>query len=121
MRLVTSATTKPFQLDERRSFRHPMAIVTRLRELGGRDVPVVLRDVSTIGFSGDCNAEIEAPTIIAIALPPVGEVRARVRWMREGMIGAEFLTRLPADSLERVLEANPDSLIDIGRDTGLEA
>lgn len=118
--MTTATTTKPFQLDERRSFRHTMAIVSRLRELGGPDAPIVLRDLSTIGFSGDCNAALDAPTIVALSLPPIGEVRARVRWVREGMIGAEFLTRLDEDSLERVLEANPDSLIDIGRDTGLE-
>jgi hypothetical protein len=104
-------SSKPFQLDERRSFRYPMAIVTRLRELGNADVPVVLHNLSTIGFSGECAAPLEAPTVIAISLPPIGEIRARVRWTREGLVGAEFLSRLEEADLERVLEANPGSIV----------
>mgnify|MGYP002780353238 CR=1 FL=1 len=108
---LLAMSTKPFQLDERRSFRYPMAIVTRLRELGNADVPVVLHNLSTIGFSGECAAPLDAPTVIAISLPPIGELRARVRWSRDGLFGAEFLTRLEEDRLERVLEANPGSIV----------
>lgn len=107
---------KAFKLDERRSFRHPMCIVTRLRELGAADVPIVLRNVSAVGFSGECNAVLDVPTLVAIHLPPLGEVRARIRWVNDGVLGGEFLTRLEERTLERVLEHNPNSLIDIGRE-----
>lgn len=106
---------KAFKLDARRSFRHPMCIVTRLRELGGVEVPIVLRNVSAIGFAGDCNAQIEAPTLVAIHLPPLGELRARIRWVDDGTLGGEFLTKLDEESLERVLEAVPNSVVDARR------
>lgn len=111
-----TTATKPFQLDDRRSFRHPMAIVTRMRELGGPDAPVVLRDLSTVGFAGESHGMFEAPTLVAIQLPPVGEVRARIRRTADGIIGGEFLQRLDDATLERVLEHNPGSLIDVSRE-----
>lgn len=112
---MQTLSNKAFKLDERRSFRHPMCIVTRLRELGASDVPIVLRNVSAVGFSGECTAAFEAPTLVAIHLPPLGEVRARVRWVNDGIIGGEFLTRMDDDSLERVLEAVPNSVVDARR------
>lgn len=112
---MSTVPGKAFKLDDRRSFRHPMSIVTRLRELGGPDVPVVLRNLSAVGFSGDCNAPIDAPTVVAVQLPPIGEVRARIRWTSDGLLGGEFLVRLDEDSLERVLEAGPNGLIDVRR------
>lgn len=112
---MQTLSNKAFKLDERRSFRHPMCIVTRLRELGASDVPIVLRNVSAVGFSGECNASIEAPTLVAIHLPPLGEVRARVRWVNDGIIGGEFLTRLNNLELERVLATAPNNIVDLDR------
>jgi hypothetical protein len=109
---VGQVQSKAFKLDERRSFRHPMTIVTRMRELGGGDVPVVLRNLSTVGFSGDCNAPLAVPTLVVIQLPPLGELRARLRWASDGTLGGEFLTRLDEDALEQVLAAVPNSIVD---------
>jgi hypothetical protein len=110
-----TANTESFRLDDRRSFRHPMAIVTRIRELGGPDVPIVLRDLSAVGFSGDSHARIAAPTVVAVMLPPIGEVRARVCRAKDGLIGGEFLQPLENAALELILEQHPDSLIDAAR------
>ncbi len=107
--------SKAFKLDERRSFRHPMTIVTRMRELGGGDVPVVLRNVSAVGFSGDCNAVLDVPTLVAIQLPPLGELRARLRWINDGTVGGEFITRLDDEALEQVLASVPNSVVDSRR------
>lgn len=106
---------EPFRLDDRRSFRHPLALVTRLRELGGADAPVVLRNLSTVGFSGESAIRLPAPTLIALQLPPLGEVRARVRWTRDGVVGGEFLERLDQDAVDRVLAHEPGDVVDVTR------
>jgi hypothetical protein len=98
-----STALEPFRLDDRRSFRHPLALMTRLRELGGIDAPVVLRNLSTVGFSGESTIRLTAPTLVALSVPPLGELRARVRWVRDGVIGGEFLERLDPQAVEQVL------------------
>ncbi|QHL91097.1 hypothetical protein GVO57_10050 [Sphingomonas changnyeongensis] len=104
---MTISTAGTFRLDDRRSFRHPLAIATRVRELGGANFPIILRNLSAVGFQGECRTALTVPSVIALNLPPLGEVRARVRWVRDEIVGAEFIERLEIEDVDRVLAAAP--------------
>ncbi len=108
---MTISTAGTFRLDDRRSFRHPLAIATRVRELGGANFPIILRNLSAVGFQGECRTPLTVPSVIALNLPPLGEVRARVRWVRDEIVGAEFIERLEIEDVDRVLAAAPDPLL----------
>lgn len=96
---------KAFSQEDRRSERRSLALVTAIRELGGAPIPILVRDISEVGFSGDCHAPYPVPSLVSVSLPPLGDVRARVRWVGDGKLGAEFLQRLTEEAIAAVVQA----------------
>lgn len=88
-----------FNVEDRRSRRKPVGLKTQIRELGCPDVAIGLTNVSAVGFSGTCIQDYRVPSIVAIALPGLGEIRARLVRAEPGRISGEFIQRLDAGQM----------------------
>ena len=89
----------PFKVEDRASLRYRAQLEVMIRELGGPDEPIRLIDISARGFRGECAAPFEKPCILSLALPVFGDVKARLVWRRDGMIGAQFLVPIDMQAL----------------------
>ena len=94
-----------FSVEDRRSERKRLSMLTSVRELGGANQPICLEDISAVGFAGSCHVPFRVPTLVSVALAPLGEVKARVIWVYEGRVGGEFIQKLDDGQLESVLAA----------------
>lgn len=93
------------QSDERYADRFAVSIETEMRELGMPNVPVRIDNVSTQGFGGHCNERFMRPCVVAVELPGVGAVKARVVWTGDNTVGGEFLVPLDLGQLDCELGA----------------
>lgn len=83
-----------FNVEDRRSRRKRVVLKTRIRELGYPNVAIDVTNVSAVGFSGNCVQEYRVPSVVAIALPGLGEIRARLVRAEPGRLSGEFIQRL---------------------------
>jgi hypothetical protein len=81
------ATSKQRRSAKRRHF----SLKTSVRHGPFEQAPITLEDLSFTGFAGLCDAPVRVGGFVSIALPPIGLVRAKVVWVRDDRIGAEFL------------------------------
>ena len=69
-------------------------------------LPIHLRNISTLGFMGECNGELPVGSAVAVELPGVGIARALVRWTIGAKIGGSFNIKV---DLRLLREAAPDA------------
>jgi hypothetical protein len=75
---------------ERETDAVPFSLVTSLRGPGG-PASVLVRSLSSTGFSAEALARFSRGTKVWINLPAIGEVGAVIAQNRSGGIAAEFL------------------------------
>lgn len=86
------------------------SLVTRLRAAGA-SATVLVHDLSSTGFEAECIAKFRPGSKVRITLPGLGDVDARIRSARRGVLTAAF--DAPIDLASCVAAANwPD--VDFG-------
>ena len=100
---MKQAQAKTETSEARAADRYAIELATAMRELGAPDQPVRLHNISTQGFAGTTDHAFGRPCVVAITLPGVGDVKARVIWTGEGAVGGEFLAPLELDALDHPL------------------
>lgn len=93
-----------FNADERSGDRYSVSIDTMMRELGQADQPLHIADISGRGFGGHSPHAFRPPCVVSVALPGIGDVKARVVWTGSGRIGGQFLMRIALEALIAALE-----------------
>lgn len=63
---------------------------TRALATDGRDLAMVVVNISPNGLMARCDERVEAGTRVHVRLPGIGPVLAEVRWALGGRIGCEF-------------------------------
>lgn len=76
---------------------HRLMKVTLFHERFG-SADGVIRDISSGGIGGRCNAELEPGDVIEIDRPGLGRFEAEVRWVRGGQFGAQLTSDLRIDT-----------------------
>jgi hypothetical protein len=89
------------RVERRRVVRSPAEVEALLLSSHGDEASVRLADVSSHG----CNVRGEVPwlrpgSFVSIGFGDAPELRAIVRWMREGAAGMEFLQPIPPERTE---------------------
>lgn len=93
-RVTDHIYTDPFNVEDRRSRRKRVGLKTRIRELGCPNIAIALTNVSAVGFSGACIQDYHVPSLVAVALPGLGDIRARLVRAEPDRISGEFIQRL---------------------------
>jgi hypothetical protein len=58
----------------------------------------VIRDISSGGLGGRCNADLFIGDVVEIERPGLGRFEAEIRWVRSGQFGAQLTTDLRIDT-----------------------
>jgi hypothetical protein len=82
---------------EREPRVHRLMKVTVFHERFG-SADAVIRDISTGGLGGRCNAELIPGDVIDIDRPGLGRFEAEVRWVRSGQFGAQLTADMKIDT-----------------------
>ena len=69
-------------------------------------MPIHLRNISTLGFMGECAGNVPIGCAVAIELPGIGTARGLVRWTIGTKIGGSFSGKIDLDLLR---DAAPDA------------
>jgi hypothetical protein len=64
---------------------------------------ITIRNLSTSGFMGEADVEIQSGTWLGVVVPGCGIARALIRWSEEGEIGGQFRRPLNLKRLEECL------------------
>jgi len=105
------ANPKPFQLDERRSFRFGIEIEARLIGPDGMAMPFLVQNLSRHGASGEwAGGDLVRGTAVALLFPDLGRFAAHIVWAEKDRLGVEFVAPLPPPALDRLLEEDPDAI-----------
>lgn len=92
------ATTKVDpDLPQREARVHRLMKVTVFHERFG-SADAVIRDISSGGLGGRCQATLISGDVIEIDRPGLGRFEAEVRWVRAGQFGAQLTSDLKIDT-----------------------
>ena len=69
-------------------------------------VAIHLRNISSLGFMGECASDLPIGSAVAVELPGVGVARGLVRWTIGAKVGGSFNSKIDLDLLR---EAAPDA------------
>jgi hypothetical protein len=86
-------------MPEREARVHRLMKVTVFHERFG-SADAVIRDISSGGLGGRCNAVLIAGDVIDIDRPGLGRFEAEVRWVRSGQFGAQLTSDMRIDTKE---------------------
>lgn len=88
---MAEAATETGKPERRRVDRVPLCRAAQLRPNGWSRFEVQLVDLSPRGFRARCDALLKVGNYVAIEIPGIGSVDARVIWRKLGEIGAQFV------------------------------
>jgi hypothetical protein len=89
------------QSDRRRSFRLPVELDAKMRELGASGIEAKVLNISERGFMAVADAEFEVGSRIWLMLPGRGRANAVIKWTAGDKLGAEFAEPISLDGLAR--------------------
>ncbi len=69
----------------------------------GRELPVVIKNITPRGFMAAAQIPIDAACEFVVEIANFGIVRAKIRWIDGCDFGAAFLDYLPLTTVSRVL------------------
>ena len=99
--LTDTAASVVHQSDEnvpqREARVHRLMKVTIFHERFG-SADAVIRDISSGGLGGRCNARLIEGDVIELDRPGLGRFEAEVRWVRSGQFGAQLTSDLRIDT-----------------------
>lgn len=102
-----------FELDARRSYRHLVNVDCELRIDGGEPHLTALTSISREGFSASYILPAPVGVALELIMPGVGTFVGRAVWLRDFQVGGEFNQQLTGETLEAILSADPDALLEI--------
>ncbi len=79
--------------------RNATNVSTRLFLPDGRELRIVIKNITPRGFMAVAQSPIGEPCEMGVELPAFGIVRARVRWIEGTNFGASFIGELPRTAL----------------------
>jgi hypothetical protein len=99
---LTESGVSPTEADgrnmpEREARVHRLMKVTVFHERFG-SADAVIRDISSGGLGGRCNAVLIIGDVIEIDRPGLGRFEAEVRWVRNGQFGAQLTSDMRIDT-----------------------
>ncbi len=83
--------------DRRRHPRYALYERARLRPNDWSTVQIALRDISSHGFRGECEANLKIGGFVMLEVNGIGQVEAKIMWRRNAEIGAEFARPIALD------------------------
>lgn len=89
--------------DGRQAQRNGVDLATTLRTLGYHGHDVSVRDISTLGFMAETDAEFPVGAHARLRVPGLGVVISRIVWASAGRVGGAFVTPLEPVRLSRAL------------------
>lgn len=89
--------------EHRRAERELIEVSTTLRASGVHGLDIVIRNISTLGFMAEAEGEFAAGDLVRVRLPAIGTLGARVIWVKDGQIGAEFEHEIELPRLRAML------------------
>jgi hypothetical protein len=92
----------PREINERRHERHPLAVDSRVRELGAPGGRGRIKDVSVAGCRLDA-VDLPRNAEIWVTLGESQPMRARVVWVASGEAGCEFYAPLTRADLRNIM------------------
>jgi hypothetical protein len=75
-----------------RKDRHPVEIDAVAYRSDGTKIPVRLTNFSEHGCRIDAAEELQIGEHLSIAVPRMGQLKAKIRWALAGSAGAQFIT-----------------------------
>ena len=81
---------QPHALDDRREPRRAMQLETQGALEGGVEANVTVHNLSTSGLLFETELPLAEDEVLAIALPEIGTVEARIVWHSDRLFGGEF-------------------------------
>lgn len=79
--------------------RFTIMLETQLLPHDGEAVEVVIRDISSTGFMGECDSFVRIGSLVSVALPEIGQVDATIVWALAGRLGGKFSAPVAIDGL----------------------
>jgi hypothetical protein len=76
--------------DRRSEPRQSMALAGTIRRVGGPDIKIIVRNLSTRGMMAECPVSFSRGESIEIALPGIGAVTGLIAWTAGGRAGISF-------------------------------
>lgn len=74
-----------------------------LLHIDGEAHAFAVYNLSTAGFMGECVCDPPLGALLAIELPPLGTIEAKIRWSLEGKCGGQFTTPIPVEDCRRAI------------------
>lgn len=102
---MVSAAAARLRLNDRMATRHRIVIETTLRQPDGPEMRCRIDNISSLGFSGVAEQRLQVPSNVIVHVPTIGDVAARIVWIRDGQIGGEFFRPVEVDAMVRALKA----------------
>ena len=90
----------------RRPDRLHISLPTAIACENDSPVAIHLRNISNLGFMGECAGDVPVGCAVAIELPGIGIARGLVRWTIGPKVGGSFNSKIDLDLLR---EAAPDA------------
>ena len=85
--------------DRRRSFRFPVELDVKMRELGANGIEAKVLNISESGFMAATDVQFEVGSRVWLMLPGRGRANAVVKWTAGDKIGAEFAEPISLEGL----------------------
>jgi hypothetical protein len=81
----------------RRAERKSLDEAAQLRPNSWSSVEIRMADISELGFRAECEARLQAGSLVTLDVPGVGPVDSQVEWQRGKEFGARFLAPVPLE------------------------
>lgn len=96
-------------MDKLRALRHRESRSTRrveafLRRQDGREIRTLVTNISNCGCQIKLQEVLAVDELVRIEIPRLGSIAASIRWMADGMAGAEFIVH--SDVWEEVRDSS---------------
>lgn len=105
MHIAAKVALETPTLNQRRSTRSNILVSTTMRASGNHGIDIIIRNISSGGFMAEASGPFEPETRVRIRLPALGTLAARIVWVKDGQIGAEFSEEIPLPKLRELLAA----------------
>lgn len=101
---MAGGSAASLRLNDRMADRHRLKIETTLRQPDGPEMRCRIDNISSLGFSGVVAHRLQVPCNVIVHIPTLGDVAARIVWVRDGLIGGEFFRAIDVDAMVRALK-----------------
>lgn len=105
MHIAAKVALESPTVNQRRATRSNVLVSTTMRASGNHGLDIVIRNISTLGFMAEAKGVFEPESRVRVRLPVVGTLSARIVWVKDTEIGAEFAEEISLSQLRALLAA----------------